>query len=145
MKFETFVGGRYLRTRGKQTFVSVISLISLAGFTVGVAALMIVLAVLTGFEDALKSKILGINPHVMVLRFGGGIDDPGHVIEVARRVLPGVAEATPFVYAQIMLKNDVSSSGGGARDRSRDRSQGDRGALGPGVGQPRGPGTGREG
>lgn len=110
MKFETFVGGRYLRTRGKQTFVSVISLISLAGFTVGVAALIIVLAVLTGFEDALKSKILGINPHVMVLKFGGGIDDPAHVIDVARKT-PGVAEATPFVYAQIMLKNDVSSAG----------------------------------
>ncbi len=110
MKFETFVGWRYLRTRGKQTFVSVISLITLAGFTLGVAALIIVLAVLTGFEDALKSKILGINPHVMVLKFGGGIDDPAHVLEVAKADAE-VEAATPFVYAQIMLRNDVSSAG----------------------------------
>ncbi len=110
MRFETFVGWRYLRTRGKQTFVSVISLITLAGFTLGVAALIIVLAVLTGFEDALKAKILGINPHVMVLRFGGGIDEPARVLEVAKAD-PEVEAATPFVYAQIMLKNDVSSAG----------------------------------
>ncbi len=110
MSYESFVGWRYLRTRGKQTFVSVISLISLAGFTVGVAALIIVLAVLTGFEDALKSKILGVNPHVMVLRYGGGLDDPGHVMDVAKSD-PAVEAATPFVYAQIMLKDDVSSAG----------------------------------
>src|SRR5437762_2231169 len=65
-----FVGLRYLRAR-RRTFLSLISLISLLGVTIGVATLDIVLAVMTGFEQDLRDKILGMNPHIVVVSYGG--------------------------------------------------------------------------
>ena len=63
MSFETFIGGRYLRAKQKQTFISLITLLSIAGVTVGVMALIVVIAVMAGFESDLKTRILGIESH----------------------------------------------------------------------------------
>ncbi|MEZ4485532.1 MAG: ABC transporter permease [Syntrophotaleaceae bacterium] len=71
MGYEWFVSLRYLRAKRKQTFISVISFISIAGVTLGVAALIIVLAVMTGFHDGVRQQILGNVPHVLVQQQGG--------------------------------------------------------------------------
>ncbi|MEN8200169.1 MAG: lipoprotein-releasing system transmembrane subunit LolC, partial [Thermodesulfobacteriota bacterium] len=71
--FEWFISLRYLRARHKQKFISLISFISVAGITMGVMALIVVLAVYSGFTNGLRDQILGINSHIIVQRLGGVI------------------------------------------------------------------------
>ncbi len=110
MSYEFFVGLRYLRAKRKQTFVSVITIISVLGITVGVSALIIVLSVMSGFEDTLKDKILGLNAHVVVLGMGHGIEDYDRVADTVRGV-KGVAGASPFTYSQALLSSKASAVG----------------------------------
>jgi lipoprotein-releasing system permease protein len=110
VRWELFVGLRYLRARRRVAFLSLISLISLLGVTIGVATLDIVLGVMTGFERELRDKILGFNPHIVVVSYGGPVsDDPGLVARV--RAVPGVVAASPFVYGQAMLTIGRSAAG----------------------------------
>ena len=67
MPYELFVALRYLRAKRKSAFISIITFISTSGVALGVMALIIVLAVMTGFEEDLKEKILGTNAHIVVL------------------------------------------------------------------------------
>ena len=64
MPYEFFISKRYLRAKRKQVFVSIITFISIFGIFLGVAALIIVLAVMNGFEEDLRTKILGIKSHI---------------------------------------------------------------------------------
>ena len=66
MSFEMFVARRYLTARRKQAFISVITSISILGVTIGVAALVIAIALITGFQEDVQAKILGATSHVMV-------------------------------------------------------------------------------
>ena len=109
MNWELFVGLRYLRAR-RGRFLSLISLVSLLGVVIGVATLDIVLAVMTGFEQDLRDKILGMNPHVVVVSYGGPVPADPELVERVRRV-DGVAAAAPFVYGQAMLAVGRSASG----------------------------------
>jgi len=110
MTWELFVGLRYLRARRRVAFLSLISLISLLGVTIGVATLDIVLAVMTGFEQDLRDKILGFNPHVVVVSYGSAL--PGDAATVDKvRAVPGVVAAAPFVYGQAMLTVGRSAAG----------------------------------
>ncbi|MCW9049287.1 MAG: lipoprotein-releasing ABC transporter permease subunit [Deltaproteobacteria bacterium] len=102
MSYEWFVSLRYLRAKRKQTFISVISFISIAGVTLGVAALILVLAVMTGFTDGVRQQILGNVPHVLIQKFGEGIDDSQPLIDAANQT-PHVLSATPFVSKEAML------------------------------------------
>jgi lipoprotein-releasing system permease protein len=111
MKYEWFIGLRYLKAKRKQTFISIITVISIAGVMVGVMALIIVLAVMNGFEKTLKQKILGTQAHIVLLKAGqDGIDQYD---DVARRVeeLPDVVSASPFIFSQVMLSSDSGVSG----------------------------------
>jgi lipoprotein-releasing system permease protein len=110
MSFELFIGGRYLRTRQKQAFISLITILSIAGVTVGVMALIIVIAVMTGFEEDLKSRILGVESHVVIMRQGGNFADYPRVLEYVQQT-EGVEAATPFIYTQIMLRSSGGLSG----------------------------------
>ncbi len=110
MRYETFISLRYLKSKRRQSFVSVITLISIAGVTLGVMALIIVLSVMRGFENDLKGKILGMNADIVVLRSGGLIMDPGRIIKEIKSV-PGVTGASPFVYSQAMLSSTFSATG----------------------------------
>jgi lipoprotein-releasing system permease protein len=99
--FELHVAVRYLLAKRKQAFISVISLISIIGVAVGVGAVVIALAVMTGLQQELRDRILGSNPHVYVSRVGG-IDD--YRTEVARlRNMPGVVGAAPDVLGQALI------------------------------------------
>ena len=71
MSYELFIGLRYLKAKRKQTFVSLITLISIAGVMVGVTALIVVIAVMNGFKEDLRDKILGVTSHVVISRFDG--------------------------------------------------------------------------
>jgi len=107
--FEWFVGLRYLRAKHKHGFISLISFISVAGITVGVIALIVVLAVYSGFTTSLRDQILGVNSHIIVQQLGGTISN----YELAQdRILTAkdVTGATPYLYSQTL----VSSAGGGS-------------------------------
>lgn len=110
MFFESFLGIRYLKAKRKQAFISVITLISIAGVMVGVMALIVVLSVMNGFRADLMSKILGVNSHLLVLSYGGAFKDYDRV---ARKVsqIEGVVATTPFIYSQVMVKGMGSVSG----------------------------------
>ncbi|MFO7766324.1 MAG: lipoprotein-releasing ABC transporter permease subunit [Pelovirga sp.] len=102
MAYELFVSLRYLRAKRKQTFISVISFISIAGVTLGVAALILVQAVMTGFTEGVRQQILGNVPHVLIQRYGEGIDNPRELVEAAKKT-PHVVSASPFVAREAML------------------------------------------
>jgi lipoprotein-releasing system permease protein len=110
MSYELFIGLRYLKAKRKQTFVSLITLISIAGVTVGVTALIVVLAVMNGFKEDLRDKILGVTSHVVISRFDGNIPNYPELSAKAEEV-PGVIAATPFIYTQAMINSRQAISG----------------------------------
>jgi lipoprotein-releasing system permease protein len=110
MSFEFFISLRYLRAKRKQIFVSIITFISIAGIFLGVAALIIVLAVMNGFETDLRNKILGINSHVVLMEYTGAMRNYQTVMNEIEHV-EGVVASTPFIYSQAMLKNEGRTSG----------------------------------
>jgi lipoprotein-releasing system permease protein len=109
--YEVAVSLRYLKSRRRQTFISLITLISIGGVAVGVMVLIVVLAVMSGFEKSLKDKILGINAHIWIMpqttRFIEGYE------EVAARVrtLPHVTLVAPFTTNEVMLMADGRVAG----------------------------------
>ena len=105
MKLELFVALRYLKARRKQAVVSVISFISVLGVAAGVMALVIALALNTGFQEEFQRRILGATSHVNLLRMGGGpLEDYKEVLARVADV-PGVLEATPTIYGQCLLQS----------------------------------------
>ena len=110
MSFEFFISLRYLRAKRKQIFVSIITFISIAGIFLGVAALIIVLAVMNGFETDLRNKILGINSHVVLMQYTGAMKDYQKVMNEVEQV-EGVVASTPFIFSQAMLRNEGRTSG----------------------------------
>ncbi len=110
MSYELFIGLRYLKAKRKQTFVSLITLISIAGVMVGVTALIVVIAVMNGFKEELQDKILGVTSHVVISRFDGNISK---YLEVRKKVeeVSGVNAATPFIYTQVMISSRKGISG----------------------------------
>ena len=84
MRYELFIGLRYLRAKRKEAFISLITVISMLGVIIGVMTLNIVLAVMTGFEEDLRDRILGFNPHILVLSFTGAVSDYAEVLDRAR-------------------------------------------------------------
>jgi len=110
MPYELFIGLRYLKAKRKSTFISIITVISTAGVALGVMALIIVLAVMTGFEEDLKEKILGTNAHIVVLKSSGEIADYNGLMQKLKG-FGGVVAATPFIYNQVMLSTGKSVSG----------------------------------
>ncbi len=97
------VGMRYLRFK-------VITAISVAGVALGVAAMVVVLSVMSGFETDLKAKIVGTNAHAIVQKRGTDFVEYPIVLEKIRRV-PGVVAATPFVYNEVMVSSEYNISG----------------------------------
>lgn len=110
MSFEYFIGGRYLRAKQKETFISLITILSISGVTVGVMALIVVIAVMAGFESDLKQRILGVESHIVLMRHDGSVPDYQRISEQIKE-LNGVEAATPFIYTQIMLRSSSGVSG----------------------------------
>jgi lipoprotein-releasing system permease protein len=111
MRYEWFIGLRYLKAKRKQTFISIITVISIAGVMLGVTALIVVLSVMSGFQTTLKEKILGTQAHLVVLKASDqGMD---HYEEALKKVeeVKGVVSAAPFIFSQVMLSSDSGTSG----------------------------------
>ncbi len=110
MSFEFFIGSRYLRTKQKQAFISLITILSIAGVTVGVMALIVVIAVMTGFEYDLKSRILGVESHIVIMRHNVPFSDYSNILKHVENT-DGVEAATPFINSQVILRSSLSLSG----------------------------------
>lgn len=106
--FELQIAVRYLLAKRKQAFISVISAISILGVTVGVMALVIALALMTGLQQEVRDRILGSNPHIFVSRPGGFTD---YQAEVARlRQVPDVVGAAPGVIGKALITSSTGEA-----------------------------------
>ena len=110
MAFETFIGSRYLRARQRQAFISLITFLSIAGVAVGVMALIVVIAVMSGFEADLKRHILGGQAHVMLMRYGEAFTDYRKTMTEVTKV-DGVEAVTPYIFTQTMLRSANGTTG----------------------------------
>jgi lipoprotein-releasing system permease protein len=108
LPFELHVALRYLLAKRKQAFISIISLISTLGVVVGVMALVIALALMTGLQGELRDRILGSTAHVYVFRTGGITD---YQADIARlRKLPHVVGAGPAILGQGLITSDQAQA-----------------------------------
>jgi len=111
MNYEWFIGLRYLKAKRKQSFISVITIISIVGVAVGVTAMIIVLSVFSGFEKTLKEKILGTQAHLVVLKASQqGMDHFEGVLKQVEEV-KGIVSAAPFILNQAMLSSESNVTG----------------------------------
>jgi lipoprotein-releasing system permease protein len=101
MPLELFIALRYLLARRKQAFISLISLISTMGVAVGVMALVIALALMTGLQGELRDRILGSTAHIYVWRTGGITDYQADVAKL--RSIPGVVGAGPAILGKALV------------------------------------------
>jgi lipoprotein-releasing system permease protein len=110
MSFELMIALRYLRARRKQTFLSIITFIAIAGVALGVMALIVVLAVMTGFQEELKAKIVGIKSHIIFSNNWQRITNyEGLIKEITG--FEGVKSASPIISRQVMLSSETRASG----------------------------------
>jgi lipoprotein-releasing system permease protein len=109
--FEWMLAGRYLRARHKEGFISVIAGFSFLGIMLGVATLIIVMAVMNGFRKDLFHKIMGLNGHVIVTRTGEPFEDYAGLAAKISKV-PGVVHALPLIEGQVMVSSSVQAVGG---------------------------------
>jgi lipoprotein-releasing system permease protein len=108
--FETMMAGRYLRSRRREGFISVIAAFSFLGIMLGVATLIIVMSVMNGFREELINRIVGLNGHINVYERGG--DMFGYEV-LAKRLsaMPGVVSATPVIEGQALLSQEGAALG----------------------------------
>ena len=109
--YEVFIGLRYLRAKRRNRTISFNTLISIIGVTIGVAALIATLGIMTGFKEDLQAKILGTNSHILVTtKTGESIKD--YVALTAKvEAVPEIVAATPFIFKQVLLTSDTGSHG----------------------------------
>jgi lipoprotein-releasing system permease protein len=110
MRFALLVAFSHLRSRQSESGVSVITMIAIAGVTVGVTAMIMVLAVMEGFELDLRDKILGSNAHLVVLNYTGNFSDYEEAVATVESV-EGIVAAAPFVYSEAMIRSSHGSTG----------------------------------
>src|SRR5271154_263259 len=108
--FEWLLSGRYLRARRKEGFISVIAGFSFLGIMLGVATLIIVMAVMNGFRQELLEKILGLNGHLLIQPLESPLTDWQAVADRVAKV-PGVRLAAPLVEGQALASSPFSASG----------------------------------
>jgi lipoprotein-releasing system permease protein len=113
LPFERFIAGRYLRARKGERFVSIIAIFSLIGIALGVATLIVVSSVMSGFQTELVSRFLGVSGHVTIEAYAGGkIDRYPPLVQLAAAI-PGVESATPVLDGQVLLSTPAGGNVGG--------------------------------
>ncbi|MDR1577666.1 MAG: ABC transporter permease [Deltaproteobacteria bacterium] len=110
MGIERSIALRFLRAKRRDSLVSLISILAVGGVGLGVAALIVVLAVLDGFETNLKNKLLGLSAHVSIFESGGAVTNWPEVVAKIKTV-PGVVSAVPFVRGQVMVASGQGAGG----------------------------------
>ncbi len=113
LPFELFLALRYLRARGQRTNLSLFVWIGVGGVFLGVSALIVVLAVMTGFQDGIKDRIISANPHILLVDRGGrGVAGASEIASRARSIR-GVVSSTPFVVQQALFTGQGRGATGG--------------------------------
>ena len=111
LPYEFAISFRYLRSKHRQHRVSFNTVISIVGVTLGVAALIATLGIMTGFKEDIQKRILGTKSHVVVVdRTGGNLSDYEQVLDTITSV-PHVVAASPFIYRQILLTSESGVQG----------------------------------
>lgn len=110
MGAEFFIAGKYLRAKRKEGFISLITLLSVAGVLLGVMALVVVIAVMSGSETEFRKRILGLEPHVLIMNYSGHFS-PDPDMENALRQTSGVTAVSPILFGQAMIRTADSFSG----------------------------------
>jgi len=121
MPYEFFIALRYLKAKRKQSFISLITILSVAGVAVGVMALVVVIAVMSGAESDFRQRILGFQSHITVLQHGGHFSDYDFVSDLISSV-PGVIETSPYISSQVLLRTAYGVSGASIRGINPDVS-----------------------
>ena len=106
--FERLVAWRYLRSRRKEAFISVIAIIAFAGIMLGVATLIVVMAVMNGFRAELLVRILGVNGHIVLTPIDNPLED---YAQIATRIsgVKGVKYAIPFIDGQVLASGNTAT------------------------------------
>lgn len=113
MRFELFAATRYLRGKRKTRFVSLITIISVAGVSVGVVALIVVMSVMTGFDIALRATIIGNRSHLTVYNVHERqLRDWHKTIADVRELCPEVVAGAPVVQIEALMSNEGLTTGG---------------------------------
>jgi lipoprotein-releasing system permease protein len=113
MKFEFFVAKRYLLKGQKSSFISIISLVSIIGITIGVAALIIALSLINGFRSDIRSKILSSTAHIMINNIiGEGFEGYEGTIKDIKKRFKKITSATPVVFGTVLLKGSTRNASG---------------------------------
>lgn len=110
MAFELFIAGRYLKAKRKEGFISLITFLSVAGVTLGVMALVVVIAVMSGAETDFRKRILGLEPHILVMNYSGKFNEYSKLL-TALNQRKQVKGASPILFAQAMIRSTRSFSG----------------------------------
>ncbi|OQA56690.1 MAG: Lipoprotein-releasing system transmembrane protein LolE [Candidatus Omnitrophica bacterium ADurb.Bin277] len=111
MRFELFIAHRHLTRRRKTGFISLISFISVAGVTVGVAALIIVLSVMSGFDRELKRKIVSVQPHLRIEKVNGVDDAERDIAAIKNQNIPNLVSVSGYIEGQAILRSDKNAQG----------------------------------
>lgn len=123
MKFEFFIARRYLTKGRKNSFISTISIVSTIGIAIGVAALIIALALLNGFQSDIRDKILDSTAHIMLNDITGeGLDNYDEIISLVKENIEDITYISPVVFGTVLLKG-IYSNGSGAILRGLDFSK----------------------
>jgi lipoprotein-releasing system permease protein len=113
LPYELFLGLRYLGSRGHRANLSLFAWIGVGSVFLGVAALILVQAVMTGFQDGIRDRIISASPHLVIFQTGAaGMRDADRVAATVRQV-PGVRAATPFVLQQALFTSPSGDAHGG--------------------------------
>lgn len=110
MPFPLLVALSHLRSKRSEKGINVITLVSIMGVMIGVTALIMVLAVMEGFELDLRDKILGSNAHLVVLSYEGNFGNYGQALQKTEMV-EGIEAAAPFVYSEMMIRSSSGAAG----------------------------------
>ncbi len=110
MSFELFISRRYLKSKPNQAIIALITSLSVVGVTIGVTALIVVIGVMAGFEFDLKTRIMSIEPHLMIKKQNGPIRQIDAVVRTAL-AQKEVTAAWPVVELQVILRSDTRVAG----------------------------------
>lgn len=111
LPYEVFIGLRYLRAKRRQRTISLNTFVSVTGITLGVAALIGTLGIMTGFKEDVQAKIIGTTSHIIVQdRTKDGLGDYENFVQRVEQV-PKIVAATPFIYKQVLLSSQAGVQG----------------------------------
>ncbi len=110
MPYESFIARRFLRSRRRRTFLSLITFLALAGVAVGVTVLVTVTAVMSGAQAGFQERVLGVSAHILVMRYGEALRAYRDILKRIEAV-PQVVSAAPFVYAHGLLRAPGGTAG----------------------------------